>query len=71
MRSTASDPNTVREAIGGQLRAMYDKVLREPLPKRFSELLNSLETGTILPMPRPQKNGTASPHSEERKRRVG
>ena len=71
MRSTTSRPSRVGDAIGGQLRDLYDKVLREPLPKRFSELLNSLETGTILPLPRPQKNATASSHSEERKRHAG
>lgn len=33
----------VGDKIGKQLREVYDSVVREPLPDRFSELLNGLE----------------------------
>ena len=71
MSLNPSRSNEIGNEIGAQLRAIYDKVLREPLPEGFSELLNSLETGMTLPLVRPKKNRTASPQSKERMRRVG
>ena len=34
----------VEAHIGGRLRAMYDSVLREPVPDRFLDLLRQLDT---------------------------
>lgn len=36
------DP-VVEEAIGRQLRKLYDEVASEPVPDRFAELLRQLE----------------------------
>jgi hypothetical protein len=47
MSSRSSHPHEMTDGISRQLRAMYDKVLCEPLPPRFSELLKSLETDTL------------------------
>ena len=53
MSSLASHPKRADE-IGEQIRVMYEKVLREPVPERFSELLKALEAGTTLPIARPK-----------------
>ena len=54
MRSVASRPSgtssgsldkETQAKIGQQLRAMYDDVVRQGVPDRFSELLNRLERG--------------------------
>jgi hypothetical protein len=37
----------VVEQIGQQLRSLYEDVLNQPVPDRFLELLNKLETDTI------------------------
>ena len=45
---TASGGGLTREAtikIGQQLRAMYDEVVKEGVPDRFSDLLKRLEGG--------------------------
>jgi hypothetical protein len=42
-------PNKVGEEIGAHLRNIYNDVLEQPVPERFIELLNQLETGTISP----------------------
>jgi hypothetical protein len=34
----------VQARIGEQLRSMYDDLLRQPVPDRFSELLNKLDS---------------------------
>jgi hypothetical protein len=36
----------VEAHIGGRLRAMYDSVLREPVPDRFMDLLRQLDSKT-------------------------
>jgi hypothetical protein len=71
MSSNPSRPNEIGDEITKQLRAMYDKVLSEPVPERFSELLNLLETSTILPLPSSRMLRNAAPRSKERNRRVG
>lgn len=43
------EPNQIGEQIGAQLRNLYDDVLNQPVPDRFLELLNKLETDTISP----------------------
>jgi hypothetical protein len=39
-RSPADDP--VQRAIGEGLRAVFDEVVRQPVPERFAELLRKL-----------------------------
>ena len=51
MSSIASHPERADE-IGEQIRVMYEKVLREPVPERFSELVKALEAGTTLSIAR-------------------
>jgi hypothetical protein len=41
-------PQKVEDQIGEQLRAMYDGILGEPLPDRFLDLLERLETERVL-----------------------
>ena len=39
-------PNVpIDEHIGRQLKAIYDDVLKQPIPERFLDLLNQLESG--------------------------
>jgi len=64
-----SRANSVVDEIGAQLRAMYEQVLHEPLPDRFSDLLNTLETD--LNVARLRMIGDTPRQSKERKRRVG
>jgi hypothetical protein len=50
----------VEAHIGGRLRAMYDSVLREPVPDRFLDLLRQLDTKITTetddrPSPKQQK----------------
>jgi hypothetical protein len=40
--------NEIADEIGDGLRAIYDGVLRERLPDRFSELLDQLDRGGNL-----------------------
>lgn len=47
-RSEAA-PNKVGEEIGAHLRNIYNDVLEQPVPERFIELLNKLESDTISP----------------------
>ena len=35
----------IQSRIGDQLRAMYDNLMEQPIPDRFSELLGQLEKG--------------------------
>jgi Anti-sigma factor NepR len=51
MSSTEAREDEIATEIGAQLRFMYDNVLREPLPNKFSELMERLEAGTIVPLP--------------------
>ncbi|PWB83384.1 MAG: hypothetical protein C3F11_06890 [Methylocystaceae bacterium] len=44
-----AEPNDIGEQIGAQLRSLYDDVLKQPIPDRFLELLNKLETDNISP----------------------
>jgi len=37
----------IGEQIGRELRGLYDDVVAQPVPDRFLELLNRLETKTI------------------------
>lgn len=39
----APDDQIVQRAIGAQLRAVYDEVVRLPVPDRFLSLLSSLD----------------------------
>jgi hypothetical protein len=39
--------NEIADEIGDGLRAIYDGVLRERLPDRFSELLDQLDRGEL------------------------
>jgi hypothetical protein len=39
--------NDIGEQIGRELRGMFDEVLAQPVPDRFLDLLNRLETNTI------------------------
>ncbi len=43
----------VEAHIGGRLRAMYDSVLREPVPDRFLDLLRQLDTKMSAPSDEP------------------
>ena len=43
-RMSMSLDSDVETHIGGRLRAMYDSVLREPVPDRFLDLLRELDT---------------------------
>ena len=43
--------NDVGEQIGEQLRSLYEDVLNQPIPDRFLELLNRLESDPISPTP--------------------
>lgn len=48
----------VEAHIGGRLRAMYDSVLREPVPDRFMDLLRQLDTkmgAPDEPAPKPKQ----------------
>lgn len=45
-RMSLSLDSDVETHIGGRLRAMYDSVLREPVPDRFLDLLRQLDTKT-------------------------
>jgi len=50
----------VEAHIGGRLRAMYDSVLREPVPDRFLDLLRQLDSKITTdaddhPQPKRQK----------------
>ena len=35
----------IQSRIGDELRAMYDNLMQQPIPDRFSELLGRLEQG--------------------------
>jgi anti-sigma factor NepR-like protein len=63
MRSRSSRRNEIGERIGSELRALYDEVLREPVPDRFCELLRRLEEETTAAAGRSQyaREGAASP----------
>ncbi|MGA8172429.1 MAG: NepR family anti-sigma factor [Methylocystis sp.] len=37
------------EHIGRELRGLYEDIVAQPVPERFLELLNKLESGTISP----------------------
>lgn len=41
------EPNKMGEQIGAQLRTLYNDMLEQPVPERFLELLNKLESDTI------------------------
>ena len=45
----------VEAHIGGRLRAMYDSVLREPVPDRFMDLLRQLDSKTAEPADMPKR----------------
>ena len=63
MSSTRPCPNEIAVKIGAQLRVMYDSVLHEPIPSRFSELLERLNGGKVIPLQVVQslKESAASP----------
>ena len=63
MRSRSSRRNEIGERIGSELRALYDEVLREPVPDRFCELLARLEEETTAAAARSQtaQEGAPSP----------
>ena len=42
----AGSETDLQSQIGQQLRAVYDTVLSQPVPDRFVELLNELDTKT-------------------------
>jgi len=42
-------PADARVRIGAQLRRMYDNVVQEPIPDRFTTLLDQLEAGALTP----------------------
>ncbi|HEY8064059.1 MAG TPA: NepR family anti-sigma factor [Methylosinus sp.] len=48
-RAKADAPNDLGEQIGEQLRGLYDDILSQPVPDRFLELLNQLESDPISP----------------------
>ncbi len=48
-RAKADTPNDLGEQIGEQLRGLYDDILSQPVPDRFLELLNQLESDPISP----------------------
>lgn len=55
--STVGRPsNDIGQQIGRELRGLYAEVVSEPVPERFLELLNRLETGAI-----PSPSGTKAP----------
>jgi hypothetical protein len=60
-------PQKVEDQIGEQLRAMYDGVLGEPLPDRFLDLLERLETDRVLVfrLPDRQKRHDASIYGQK------
>lgn len=39
--------NDIGDQIGRELRGMFDEIVAQPVPDRFLELLNRLETNTI------------------------
>lgn len=47
--SSSRNEADIGAQIGAQLRNLYDDVLAQPVPDRFLELLNRLETNTISP----------------------
>lgn len=47
--SHAPDDQIVQRAIGTQLRAVYDEVVRLPVPDRFLSLLSSLDGASGKP----------------------
>lgn len=53
----------VEAHIGGRLRAMYDSVLREPVPDRFLDLLRQLDTKMTAQSEQP---AAAKPKGEDR-----
>lgn len=42
--SLKAHPTDLQDHIGRQLRALYDEVASQPVPDRFMELLNRLDT---------------------------
>nr|BAN84084.1 anti-sigma factor [Methylosinus sp. B4S] len=44
-----AETSDLGEQIGEQLRGIYDDVLNQPIPDRFLELLNQLESDPISP----------------------
>ncbi len=48
--------NDIGEHIGRELRGLYADVVSQPVPDRFLDLLNRLETGAI-----PSPAGTKAP----------
>jgi hypothetical protein len=56
-RSVMGRPsNDIGEQIGRELRGLYADVVSQPVPDRFLDLLNRLETGAI-----PSPAGTKAP----------
>jgi hypothetical protein len=62
-RRRPSLDSNVQEHIGGQLRAIYNGVLNEPIPDRFLELLEEMDRvqqeGAAPPTPAPSKRRSA------------
>ena len=51
----------VETHIGSRLRAMYDSVLREPVPDRFLDLLHQLDSKMSAQSDRAKQDGAAPP----------
>jgi Anti-sigma factor NepR len=45
--NVAKPSSQIGEQIGKELRVLYEEVVTQPIPDRFLELLNQLETATI------------------------
>jgi hypothetical protein len=73
-RKPAAPPEVIVQ-IGQQLGKVYKDILEQPVPDRFLDLLQALETGT-QPAPKcqqgradaPAKMASNEPHAAERKR---
>ena len=51
----------VQAHIGNLLRAMYDSALKEPVPKRFEDLLRQMDSATAADGTPPPDAGQADP----------
>ena len=56
----------IQSRIGHQLRAMYDDVVRQGVPDRFSELIRKLDTKLDTPPGSPQVGSTGGGNNDGR-----